>query len=101
MFKTAKNTHRHKGQFWDIWREKVYLRDKGKCRYCGKELSTKEYTVDHIVPLSRAEELGIDAYKFSNLALACRPCNKLKDNMTLEEFEEYKRVSQEEGKDGV
>ena len=32
-------------------RRGVYLRDQGRCAYCGRHISLAEATLDHIVPL--------------------------------------------------
>ena len=55
----------------------VFFRDKGRCVFCGKDLSAKYDTIDdyeeqydHIVPL---EEHGIN--DVSNIQLTCKKCN--------------------------
>lgn len=62
-----------------------YLLEKFErtCAYCGKRDVPLE--IEHLTPKSRG---GSD--RVSNLAIACRPCNQKKGNMTAEEFcEEY------------
>lgn len=62
-------------------REKIYIRDEGKCRYCRKKIEwealtdkgTKDVTLDHIIPKS----LGGDGSE-DNLAIACFRCNNVK-----------------------
>lgn len=49
------------------------------CAYCGAKDTPLE--IEHIVPKSRG---GSD--RVSNLTLACVPCNKKKDNKTIDEF---------------
>lgn len=58
-----------------------YLLEKfgRKCSYCGKENVPLE--IEHIIPKSRGGTNRVD-----NLCLACRECNKAKDNLTAEEF---------------
>jgi len=58
-----------------------YLLEKWgrKCVYCGKENVPLE--IEHIIPRSRG-----GSSRISNLALACKTCNKDKGNMTAEEF---------------
>ena len=58
----------------------LYRRDDGKCAYCGKRISQKEATVDHIVP----KKLGGQT-TWENVALACRACNCKKDDKLLQE----------------
>ena len=48
-----------------------------RCRYCGKELTERTATIDHIRPRSRGGTNG----KY-NLTLACRHCNWVKASMT-------------------
>jgi len=58
-------------------RTMIYKRDGHKCQYCG---STKELTIDHIIPRSRG---GGDTWE--NLVVACMPCNTRKSDKLLEE----------------
>lgn len=58
-------------------RTMIYKRDGHKCQYCG---STKQLTIDHIIPRSRG---GEDTWE--NLVVACMPCNTKKSNKLLEE----------------
>lgn len=51
------------------------------CFYCGKPLSRKKKTRDHMQPKSRN---GSGANR--NIVDACRTCNQLKGCLTLEEF---------------
>ena len=63
---------------------KVFQRDGGKCRYCGKRLGwlvrrgqvvdgEHSVSIDHIVPRCRGGQNDME-----NLALACEPCNRRK-----------------------
>lgn len=58
-------------------RSLIYKRDGHKCQYCG---STKELTIDHIIPRSRG---GEDTWE--NLVVACMPCNTKKGDKLLED----------------
>jgi 5-methylcytosine-specific restriction endonuclease McrA len=58
-------------------RTMIYKRDGHKCQYCG---STKQLTIDHIIPRSRG---GQDTWE--NLVVACMPCNTRKSDKLLEE----------------
>ena len=58
-------------------RTMIYKRDGHKCQYCG---STRELTIDHIIPRSRG---GEDTWE--NLVVACMPCNMRKGNKLLED----------------
>lgn len=55
----------------------IYKRDGHKCQYCG---STKELTIDHIIPRSRG---GEDTWE--NLVVACNSCNTKKGDKLLED----------------
>lgn len=52
------------------------------CEYCGCELSLKEATYDHKIPLSRGGDNRIE-----NLAVSCPICNLKKANKILPQFE--------------
>lgn len=58
-------------------RAMIYKRDGHKCQYCG---STKNLTIDHIIPRSKG---GDDTWE--NLTVACMPCNTRKGDKLLEE----------------
>jgi len=55
----------------------IFIRDRFRCQYCG---STKDLTVDHIIPKVRG---GKDTW--TNLVCACKKCNNQKGNRTPEE----------------
>ncbi|HBI7094978.1 HNH endonuclease (plasmid) [Clostridium perfringens] len=55
------------------------------CCYCGKKLSRRERTLEHILPINRGGETVPE-----NLAVCCEKCNKEKSDMTLQEYIEYK-----------
>jgi 5-methylcytosine-specific restriction endonuclease McrA len=54
-------------------RTNIWLRDKGKCVYCGVGLSTAEITFDHVIPRSRGGDTS-----FTNISSACVDCNARK-----------------------
>jgi 5-methylcytosine-specific restriction endonuclease McrA len=58
-------------------RTMIYKRDGHKCQYCG---STRDLTIDHIIPRSRG---GEDTWE--NLVVACMPCNTRKGDKLLED----------------
>lgn len=63
-------------------KEKVYENGHGVCAICGKPVSQYDFTIDHIIPLSRGGNNDID-----NLQIACHDCNELKSNRMDSEFE--------------
>lgn len=59
----------------------------GVCAICEKPFKTKkDITIDHIIPLSKG---GTDMLE--NMQLAHYECNRLKADMTPEEFIEYQK----------
>lgn len=73
-------------------REEVFRKYDGHCAYCGKELTTKDFQVDHLIPVQRerfgkytSEELET----FKNYMPACRRCNHYKRAHSLETFRKY------------
>lgn len=61
-------------------RRHVWERDKGICQYCGKKLSLKEFTYDHVVPKGKG---GLATW--TNIVCACAKCNMKKSNETPQE----------------
>lgn len=61
-------------------RQVVVQRDRNTCMYCGTKVYGKNATLDHVHPKSRG---GSDAY--TNILLACSPCNRKKSNRTPSE----------------
>jgi hypothetical protein len=59
-------------------RDNIYKRDNYECVYCS---STKNLTLDHVVPQSKGGKGG-----WENLVTACRACNGEKADLTLEEY---------------
>lgn len=66
-------------------RRAIHTRDGNKCAYCG---STRELTIDHIMPASRGGQNTWD-----NLVCACVKCNTKKGNRTPEEAGMYLKTS--------
>ena len=54
-------------------RANIYLRDGGKCQYCGTSLDKKEATLDHVLPTSKGGKTT-----WENSVTACFPCNAAK-----------------------
>lgn len=51
----------------------LYRRDLYTCQYCGAQPGTRELTIDHVVPRSRAGKST-----WENCVVACVECNKRK-----------------------
>ena len=61
-------------------RRNIFLRDNYTCKYCKKQLSAEELSIDHVLPKSRGGKETWD-----NLVTACKPCNSKKGDRTPEE----------------
>ena len=51
----------------------IWLRDKGQCQYCDKNLTIKDCTIDHVIPKSKGGK-----HTWTNVVIACRKCNQKK-----------------------
>lgn len=58
-------------------RRNIYARDGNQCQYCGKHFSTRELTLDHVIP--RVQD-GTNSW--ANLVCACVTCNARKGGRT-------------------
>lgn len=58
-------------------RRNIYARDHNTCQYCGCKFSTKELTIDHVVPRVQGGE-----HTWDNLVCACVKCNSRKGGRT-------------------
>jgi len=63
-----------------LTRENVFKRDNYECVYCGQGLR-KNLTLDHVIPQSKGGD-----NTWENLVTACKSCNSLKADLSLEEF---------------
>jgi 5-methylcytosine-specific restriction endonuclease McrA len=52
------------------------------CKYCNRVLVVKNFTFDHIVPLSKGGASNIE-----NLQVICKTCNHMKGSLIIEHFE--------------
>lgn len=51
-------------------KRQVFIRDRGKCRYCGEFVEYKNAFMDHVYAWSRGGETTVE-----NTVLSCRQCN--------------------------
>jgi 5-methylcytosine-specific restriction protein A len=56
------------------WRRRL---QRGVCAYCGKAFTSRELTMDHVVPIARG---GRSAK--GNVVPSCKPCNTAKKLLT-------------------
>lgn len=61
-------------------RHNVFLRDRGRCQYCGQKVSRSNFTYDHVVPRRQG---GKTVWK--NVVISCFGCNQKKADRTPEE----------------
>lgn len=58
-------------------RTAILKRDEYACQYCGKKLTLKDATVDHVIPRSKGGKTI-----WSNVVTACAGCNRKKGDRT-------------------
>lgn len=58
-------------------RRNIFARDRSHCQYCGKRYSTRDLSLDHVIPKS----IGGKA-SWENLVCACLKCNVKKGGRT-------------------
>ena len=58
-------------------RRNIYARDENCCQYCGKKFSTRELSLDHVIPRVQGGEDN-----WTNLVCACVRCNARKGGRT-------------------
>ncbi|MFH0911519.1 MAG: HNH endonuclease [Planctomycetota bacterium] len=61
-------------------RRNVMTRDNHTCQYCGRKLTDREITLEHVRPVSRGGD-----HTWENVVLACPMCNKRKGDRTPEQ----------------
>ncbi|MGB9630236.1 MAG: HNH endonuclease, partial [Thermodesulfobacteriota bacterium] len=61
-------------------RQNLYIRDGGRCQYCGASYEEKELTYDHVIPRSRGGQT-----EWTNVVTCCIRCNLKKGGRTPEE----------------
>lgn len=54
-------------------RQNVYLRDNGRCGYCGIKVSRDDWTYDHVIPRMQGGKTNFD-----NVVCCCTNCNQRK-----------------------
>lgn len=61
-------------------RNNVYLRDNGKCQYCGRKVTRDAFTYEHVIPRFKGGKTT-----WENVVVACVSCNQRKAHRTPEE----------------
>ncbi len=62
-------------------RHALFIEQQGRCRYCGRRMSSRSLEIDHKWPVSRNGD-----NERANLQLLCTACNLRKGIQTDEEF---------------
>lgn len=62
-------------------RRDIYIRDNGTCGICGRIVPPNDFTIDHVIPISKG-----GTYDYDNLQCCCRKCNRLKDDALPDDF---------------
>ena len=76
--RSAENKRR---MFTSAERNMIYNRTEGHCGICGRFIPLEEYTIDHIIPLSKGGTNDPE-----NLQACCSFCNKAKDDSVGDDF---------------
>ena len=58
-------------------RSNIYLRDKGKCQYCGRAVTKTEFQIEHVVPRAQGGRTI-----WTNCVTSCNRCNQRKQDKT-------------------
>lgn len=73
-------SHGYRSKVRPLSKKNLFHRDRGKCAYCGTQLTVKTATIDHIVPRSRGGKT-----RWENVVLSCSKCNESKGDRTPRE----------------
>lgn len=60
------------------------LLDQAECAYCQRYLTPGTLSLDHVIPLSAGGENA-----WSNIALACRKCNRYKSAIPAADYRDF------------
>lgn len=61
-------------------RRNVWIRDEGRCQYCGQHVPHSNFTLDHVIPKTRG---GTTCW--ANVVACCSPCNQKKGDKNLQQ----------------
>lgn len=62
-------------------RKNVYIRDQGKCQYCGKKVGLSNFTFDHVIPRCAGGQTC-----WTNIVISCIKCNGAKGSKHTSKF---------------
>ena len=72
-----------RGATWS--RRGVLLRDRHACQYCGKQMTAREATIDHVLPQWQCRARGVRAHTWSNTVACCAKCQARKGGRSMHE----------------
>jgi len=75
-----KNSKRNRIKSARFSRKNVWIRDEGRCQYCGINVSVKIYTLDHVIPKVHG---GTTCW--TNVVTCCYACNQKKGHKNLQQ----------------
>ena len=75
-----KNNKRTRVKLARFSRKNVWVRDEGKCQYCGIHVSPDNYTLDHVVPKTRG-----GTTHWGNVVACCYSCNQKKGDKSVQQ----------------
>ena len=78
VIRVLKMVKRNRRKGINFSKKNILQRDNHTCQYCG--ISNPLLTVDHVLPKSRGGKTS-----WTNVVVACKPCNLKKGNRTLSE----------------
>jgi 5-methylcytosine-specific restriction endonuclease McrA len=61
-------------------RRNLFARDRNRCQYCGQHFSSRELSLDHVIPRSQG---GVTSWE--NVVCSCTRCNVRKGGQTPEQ----------------
>jgi 5-methylcytosine-specific restriction endonuclease McrA len=71
-------------------RERIHQKYHSRCAYCGDVITIKQMEIDHLKPIYRGNGSVNPAFRGTdtedNMVPACKPCNRWKSTMTVEQF---------------
>jgi 5-methylcytosine-specific restriction endonuclease McrA len=74
--------HRHSVK--NGYRRQVFNKQNGICAMCGKRIYFYDFTVDHIIPVSKGGKNTLD-----NMEAMCYTCNHMKADILKTDFLEH------------
>mgnify|MGYP001224177196 CR=1 FL=1 len=62
-------------------RKNVYIRDQGRCQYCGRKVGLNAFSFDHVIPRCKG---GLSVWE--NIVICCMKCNAEKGSKSLSRY---------------